>query len=132
MVGFGIANASVASGKLLADDVATVSVGIAKPALLVAPVPMYGMESGMSGKTEGALVLIVIWGTAKVEVALGNSVPEVCPAVGITPGLEPDGHAKAVSPSLVPLTAEGGVKVGIVKNVSDWGIRVRAGTGSSW
>jgi hypothetical protein len=49
MAGSGIANASVATGKLAADDVATVSDGIAKPELLVAPVPIYGMESGMSG-----------------------------------------------------------------------------------
>ena len=49
IVGVGIANASVAAGKLAADDVATDSVGIAKPELLVAPVPIYGMESGMSG-----------------------------------------------------------------------------------
>ena len=77
MVGSGIANSSVATGKLAADDVATETDGMAKPALLVAPVPMYGIESGMFGRTEGALVLIVIWGIAKVEVALGNAVPAV-------------------------------------------------------
>ena len=49
MPGSGIANASVATGKLAADDVVTDSAGIAKPELLVAPVPIYGMEAGMSG-----------------------------------------------------------------------------------
>ena len=87
IVGSGIANASVAAGKLAADDVATEIDGMAKPALLVAAVPMYGIESGMSGRTEGAFVERLICGTAKVEVALGNSVPEVCPAVGIAPTL---------------------------------------------
>ena len=67
MVGAGIANSSVAAGKLAADDVATVSPGIAKPAVLVEPVPRYGMEFGIAGSFSGALVLIVIWGTAKVE-----------------------------------------------------------------
>jgi len=131
MVGAGMSNASVAAGKLAADDVATVSPGIAKPAVLVAAVPKYGMESGIAGSFSGALVLTVIWGTAKVEVALGNSVPEVVPAVGISPSLPATFHAKPVSPSVVPATGSGVATVGMVKNVSVAGIRVRSGTGDN-
>jgi hypothetical protein len=40
MLGSGIANASVATGKLAAVDVATEIDGIANPELLVAAVPM--------------------------------------------------------------------------------------------
>jgi len=40
IVGTGIANESVADGKLAAADVATVSVGTGKPRVVVAPVPI--------------------------------------------------------------------------------------------
>ena len=79
------------------------------------------------------MVVIVIEGIENVEVALGNAVPEVCPAVGMAPSLLETFHAKAVSSSTTPLTADGGAMVGMVKNVSVSPfsvIRVKVGAGS--
>ena len=76
------------------------------------------------------MVVMVISGIAKVEVAPGNAVPAVSPAVGTAPSLFEIFHAQPVSPSVVPVTAVGGARVGIVKNVSVCGIRVKEGAGS--
>ena len=73
----------------------------------------------------------MISGIAKVEVAPGNAVPAVSPAVGTAPSLFEIFHAQLVSPSVVPDTGAGVAIVGMVKNVSVAGIRVRSGTGDN-
>ena len=73
----------------------------------------------------------MISGIAKVEVAPGNAVPAVSPAVGTAPSLFEIFHAQLVSPSVVPDTGAGVAIVGMVKNVSVCGINVKFGTGSS-
>jgi len=85
IVGEGIAKESVAAGKLAAVEVAAVNDGMVKPTLLVAPVPIYPVVSGMLGREEGALVVRLICGIAIVEVESGSAVPEVTPAVGMAP-----------------------------------------------